>query len=283
MGILIILGALYVEGNTPTEATGTVVVAQAPERTYIESMDSNGNGIRDWEENLGANAYDTISTPSSTVKSGPDEEYTPPTTLTGKFSEAFFKDYMEGKMRGQDFSDPSAFVGTAVDAIKANTQSKRHSRLELTIIPSTPESIHEYGNRVAFVILSHINDNSDQQEAVILKNALEKNDQKILDTLKPFHEFYSNTIQELLNIEVPDSLALEHINLLNAFETVLTNNEAMQVAFSDPLFALARIQTYEKDVANLFNTLTQTAQTLSNRGVVYGSNEAGKFFYLFDI
>ena len=62
----------------------------------------------DWQESLESNAFKTITTPTSTVTEGDDATYTPPTTLTGKFSEAFFKDYFTGKIKGKDFSDPTA-------------------------------------------------------------------------------------------------------------------------------------------------------------------------------
>ncbi len=65
-------------------------------------------------------------------------------------------------------------------------------------------------------------------------------------------EVYANTLSDSLRIEVPESFATEHIDLLNAYEAILIDIEAMQVAFSDPIFALARIKNYENDSRTLF-------------------------------
>lgn len=279
LGIFIILGALYVRANAPAQNTGSIVAAQAPERSYIDSKDSDGDGVKDWEEDLTTKAFETIATPSSTIQIGLDEEYTPPTTLTGKFSEAFFKDYMEGKMQGQDFSDPTAFVGTAVKAINNNTQSKQHSRLELMIVLSTPDSLREYGNQIAEIIKKRSIKN--KNEAAILQQALTANDSKILEQLAPIHAVYTNYISDTLSVGVPESIIQEHINLLNAYESILTDIEAMQVAFTDPLYSLARVKGYENDALTLTIALRDIAKILNMAGITYTDDESGSFFYLF--
>ncbi len=280
IGILVILGALYVQGGKETTATGTVV-AQAPERTSIAVTDSNNNGVQDWEESLTGKIYETIETPTSTISLETEEEYTPPTTFTGKFSEAFLKDYLEGKIDGQDFSDPSAFIGTAITAIEKNTQSKRHSRLELTIIPDSDEAVRAYGNRVAEIMKTHSIDN--ENEAVILQKALTANDPALLEPLAPIKDVYGKTIVDTLRMDVPESLALTHLDLLNAYEAIFTDIEAMQQAFTDPLIALARTKGYEADSTQLYTALKNIALSLNARGVAYANDEHGSFFYIFDI
>ncbi len=281
IGIVIISGAFYVKNTQGTEASGRVVVAQAPERTYIETTDTNKDGVKDWEENLREKVFNTIATPPSTISTPTDEAYEPPTTFTGKFSEAFLKDYLQGKINGEDFSDPTALVGNAVTAIEQNTVSKKHSRLELTVIPSTSDAIHAYGNRVSEIMKRYSIDN--ENEAIILKRALDANDPKILELLIPIKNVYIQTINDTVRMEVPSEIATEHIALLNAYEAIKTDIGAMQLAFTDPLYALARTKEYKKDAQNLFNALESVAKKLNSSGVIYTNDETGALFYIFDV
>ncbi len=280
IGIVIISGAFYVKNTQGTEANGRIVVAQAPERTYIETTDSNKDGVKDWEENLRGKVFETIATPPTTISTPTDEAYEPPTTFTGKFSEAFFKDYLQGKIDGVDFNDPSGLVGNAVTAIEQNTASKKHSRLELTIVPSTPDAIHAYGNRVSEIMKTHSIEN--ENEALILKRALDTNEPKVLEALAPIYSVYANTITDTLRMEVPSDFVEVHINLLNAYESIKTDIGAMQTAFTDPLYTLARVKNYEDDAKNLFTAFETIAKKLNSTGTSYTNDETGSFFYLFD-
>ncbi|MCF7816058.1 MAG: hypothetical protein K9M10_02500 [Candidatus Pacebacteria bacterium] len=281
VGIVVILSALYV-GNTSNEASlqGSVVAAPPSTRTLIDAKDSDGDGVQDWQKALEAKAFDTIITPSSTIPVYGDDEYQSPTTLTGKFSEAFFQDYLTGKMQGVDFSDPSAFVGKAVDAIDQNTLSVRHTRLELALIPDSPEAIRDYGNQVTEIILRYSINN--ENEALILQRALETNDSRELDALTPIYQAYTNIIRDTLAMQVPVSLALMHLDLVNAYESILTDIGAMQVSFTDPLYSLARVRGYEDDTQSLFFALQTIGSALTAQGVAYTNDEPGAAFYLFD-
>ncbi|QQR64713.1 hypothetical protein IPH92_04090 [Candidatus Kaiserbacteria bacterium] len=281
VGIVIILTALNVPDQTNAEMSGSVVVATAPERNYIESVDSDGDGIKDWEESLGNRFIEIAKSKSSSTVSGTQAPYTPPTTLTGKFSEAFFQDYLDGKIKGEDFSNPEAFIGNAVTAIEKNSQSKRHSRLELTIIPSSFESVYTYGNELSLLLKKHSIKN--ENEAVILKRALETNNPSVLAELVPIQAVYTGMIVDALSLPVPETLVDEHIAFLNACEALATDIEAMQVAFSDPLYALARVKEYQNDAKNLAKSFGNFAKAFTAEGVTYANTEPAAFFYLFDV
>lgn len=279
LGILIILGALSVQENGGSEAlAGQVIVSQEPNRTYIEMKDTNNDGVANWEEDLRTGVFETIDTPAQ--NSEEDEPYVPPSTFTGKFSEAFFKDYMDGKMNGVDFSDPTEFIGKAVGAIDANSQSKKHSRLELTIVPDSDEAFRKYGNDVYGVIKSY--SVKSDNEAAILQRALTANDPSILEQLKPIHSVYASYVENTLTVEIPESFVTAHILLLNAYEAILTDIEAMQLAFADPLYSLARVRGYEDDAKMLLSSLQNISTLLTKNGVTYSNDEPGAAFYLFE-
>jgi hypothetical protein len=276
-GILIILGAFVTQNKSNSEAlTGQIIVSQEPNREYIPTNDSDGDGNKDWKNSL--EGFETIETPTEVIES--IEPYTPPTTLTGRFSEAFLQDFLEGKMNGEDFSDPSKIVGNAVDAIDTNSLSKRHTRAEFYVIEDSPEAIREYGNAIAFIMKVHSIDN--ENEMIILQNALSANNSEILSELEPIRTVYVRMITDSLKLNIPASLAEAHVNLLNAYEAIRTDIEAMQVSFTDPLYALARIRLYEEDATALYNAYLAIHKVLSDAGASYTHDEPGSLFYIFD-
>ncbi len=281
LGILIILVAFLMQKDSYAESVGTGSIVQvAPERSAIETQDTDGDGTPDWEEDLEEIFVDSAVLASSSLLAKAGEPYESPTTFTGKFSEAFFKDYLEGKINGQDYTDPTAFVGNAVQAIEKNTQSKRYTRLDIQIVPTTDADLHIYGNRVAEI--NQIHSIGNENEALILQRALEAKDPKKLEALEPIRVVYESMIADLLLMQVPDVLAEKHIALLNAYEAILTDVKAMQSAFVDPLYALARVKTYKDDAMALFVAFQDINILFSEKGVVFLSDEPGTFFYLFD-
>lgn len=282
LGTLIILVAFFVQKDTYAVTPQGAVVQKAPERTALETRDSDGDGTPDWEENLTEIFVDSAVLASSSLLAQPTELYEPPTTFTGKFSEAFFKDYLDGKMNGEDYTDPTAFIGTAVQAIEQNTQSKRYTRLDFIVVPTTDVGMHTYGNRVGEINITHAQTSGSEDATEILYQALENKDPQILEKLEPLRTGYSNIITDLLAMEVPDELADKHVAILNAYEAMLTNTEAMRIAFNDPLFALARVKTYKSDALALFTAFKDVNLIFREKNIQFTTDELGTFFYLFD-
>ncbi len=280
MGILIVLGAFYLQSKNGEANVNQAVVTVAPERQYIETTDSDGDGTPDWQEGLEAKIFEDIESPASDVSTNTEDTYTPPTTFTGKFSEAFFKSYMEGKIQNGGTPDIQGLVSNAVTAIEKNTESKRHSRLELSIIPDTTEDMRAYGNKI--VQITNDRSTRSEPEMNIVGRALETNNPKLLEDLKPIRDGYQNIINDTLLVPVPESLVQQHLDLLNAYEAIHTDIEAMLVSFSDPLYSLARVKRYESDAKGLLQSYTAIHAALNAVGIQYGNDEPGAFFYFLD-
>lgn len=282
LGILIVLVSLRVSAKGDDSSSEDTLALTAPARTYIESQDSDGDGVKDWEEVLQERFIDSVSaTSSENLGFNTTEEYVPPTTLTGKFSEAFFQDYLDGKVQGVDYSDPSVFIADAIGAIEKNVKSRTYSRIDITIIPATPENIHMYGNTLADIITK--NSINNESEMLILERALKTDDPSVLAELKPIEEVYAKTTAEALRMEVPDSVALQHIAFLNASEAILTDLKAMQFTFDDPLYTLARVKGYKADTKQLYDSFVALKNYFDAQGITFVDEDPGKFFYIFDI
>lgn len=280
VGMVIILGALHVGKASSADLSASVITATAPERKYIESEDANNNGKKDWEEALEERFVDILPDASSTDSAIP-APYLPPTTFTEKFSEAFFKDYMSGKIRGEDVSkDPSAFIGNAVNAIEKNVEPKRHTRLEFTIVPATQEALHAYGNSFVEMLIRDASYTKD--EADIFSEALKAQDETLLLPLDPIAHLYENVIKNSLAMEVPDTLIEEHLAFLNANEANLATINGMRISFNDPLLALGHFRHYQERKQALADSLVGFYRAFKEQDVTFDSDEPGSFFYLFE-
>jgi hypothetical protein len=280
LGTLIILASFHVSKQTTADQRAFVIAA-AP-REVIETTDLNSDGTPDWEEHLAERVFKSIELPVSAGIASDDPSYTPPTTLTGKFSEAFLQDYLQGKMDGQDFSDPTAFVDTAIQAIERNAESKRYSISEIYTIPTTPESAHAYGNTLQAIVSQHSSAEVTENEMVILQRALEVQDPELLQPLKSIADGYERIIADTVSMPVPDAFIVEHIAILNAYEAVYTDIRAAELAFTDPLYTLARVRDYETHAKALLNAYITLAKALTREGVVYTSSEPGAFYRLLE-
>jgi hypothetical protein len=282
--ILIVGGSLYMrstKASTPGVQDSNSLVSVAT-RTYIEPTDSDGDGISDWEEQLGARVFEAIATPTSSKPLPNEAGYEPPTTFTGKFSEAFFKDYLSGRMEdGDSLSDPQALVDRAVNAIEDAVQPRTFSRADVIVVPESGETLRAYGNAVMSASANYLL--RDVNQAEVLSEALMQNDPSLLDVLSENVEAYGNIIVETRRVAVPSSLVKAHIDLLNSYEALRIDTLAMRGMFDDPLYGLARGKEYFNDSIKLIRALKDIKEYLEQNGVYYEKTEQGARLYALDI
>jgi hypothetical protein len=275
LGVLIVLVAFAVakRADNGTATEGKLEIA--PGRSYIETSDADGDGVPDWEEGFNDRIFAAIATPTSTATT----TYTGPSTFTGKFAEAFFEDYMQGKMNGADLTDPTKLVTGAVQAVEANTKSRTYSPSEIVVTADSEDALRAYGNLIGEILITYSTPNN-ENEGIILQRALEKNDPAELAPLTPILATYTDYIRYTLAVPVPASLAKEHLTLIDAYEAIRTDIEAMQVAFTDPLYSLARVKRYQDDASGLYYALQSIAAALTDADIFYAKDEPGSVLYL---
>lgn len=277
-GILIILGALLLQEQNETEANVASIVSVAPERSYIETLDSDGDGIKDWEEDLGVHVFEKITAPSSTSATNTAFVYTPPTTFTGKFAEAFFQDFMEGKIKQGDLQDKEALVENAIKAIESNTQSKTFFEADIVVVPDSKAAFRKYGNEIALIIQQSPKGN--EHELLILDKAVKANDESLLGALLPIQKGYTDIVAQTLRVETPKSFVAQQLALLNAYEAIRTDVTAMGLVFKDPLYSFARVKRYDPDVKALYQALVGVDTITREKGIVYSKKESGFILHM---
>ena len=284
MGMVLILGTFVFsrQSTTANESAQGTIVSSAPVRSYIETKDSDGDGVDDWQEALAAQIINTIELPSTTPKDT-GEPYEEPTTFTGKFAEALFTDYLSGKPGGESLDDEAKkkLVKNAVTSIQSNTGSKIFALRDIRIIPDSDEALKDYGNQIATIIMRSSIGN--ENELLILQRAVEKNSPDVLKDLIPIREVYERMLAESLLVPAPQSIAISHAALLSSYDAIRVDIGAMEQVFVDPLLSLSRIQTYENDARGLYNSIQDIKGTLIAKGVMYEKDEPGELIYILDV
>jgi len=222
-----------------------VIAAELPLRTYIPVVDSNGNGIEDWQEEF--LPQNPIIKPAEATA----VTYETPTTVTGQISEQFLESIMRAKT--------SPIVGPSTEEVVSRTADRLREYIEsdqlvpanlIKTVPTTPDSIRTYANDIGTILLVNNVSNYDG-ELTIINRALTLKNPDELKRLIPLASMYRAMRDQAINTPVPVSMAKQHHDLINVFHMLYLSLSDLQLIYEDPTKALLRIQRYRDDSTGL--------------------------------
>lgn len=273
LGALLIGVAAFSSSSNPESQAGTVVIATEP-RAYQEVVDKDSDGLPDWEENLlGSDPLTKNERPTPQAQATQEE----PLTSTDLFSRQFFGEYLSRKGSGETFTDTEkeSFIKRSLSNMGA-TAPKEPVFTEADILISTdtaPESVRAYGNALGSALLRNPVEN--ENEAVILKRAIDSENEDELRKLDPIIFAYTQMVEDVRALSVPTSMKQEHLSLLNALLSLKTTIIAMRGALHDPMPALMRLRGYAQEVERLQAALVAQKTAFATQQVVFTNTEMG--------
>jgi hypothetical protein len=269
-GIAIIAGAVFfAPSHTPANALGLATATNTPERQYIPTTDSNGDGVSDWKDQFPKQV--TVAPLASSSTSTP---FTPPQTVTGEYALRFFQNAVSQASQGQ-LSDQQK-QNIPVDTLKSlpdPVRKARYTENNITTSDNSLATLHDYGNKLASIVLRHATGKSAGGELAVLKNAVTTQNQEVLSQLDPIRITYRQQIDELLALPAPPLLATQHLQLINYAEAMYEDIGVFQKAFSDPLLTIAYVKKYTDSAQKLSDTAAQLSASLFANGVRYTADE----------
>lgn len=284
VGIALVAGAYFLRGNATADTNledPRAFVAALPLREYQETKDTDGDGLRDWlEELIGTNAKvnDALKEATTTATGTPFVA----DTETEKFAISFFEEVLSTH-GGKDLTEEekAAILQKSMREYRSLNTEVSYKRSDIIITEEQDaESVRSYGNAAGAVIVTYgSNPKNIESELVILGRALKEDDASLLSNLTVVREGYANIIRELLKVDVPEPLIDEHLLLLNSLQAVANDIAGFEKAFNDPLVAYLRTQRYESDVLGLVKALEDIRAQLEKNNIVYANDEAGNFFF----
>lgn len=259
-GAFVIGGALVVSafilGGTQknTHAQGSVIAADI-ERDHIEVTDSNGDGVPDWRESLQKTEPIMLDQKPTTTP------YERPHTITGRFALNFFEDLLRSKLYGAFGKSSEELITASTAELAQATQDVLFIEDDITVVENTnPQLARSYGNHIAALALSQ--KSGTENEVIILQDALRYNNPERLNDLEPIAASYVSMVTQMLETPVPHKYVKEHLDLLNAYNAIREDIDAMQKVHEDPLYTFMRMKRYQDDVLGMSNALTQLFDAL---------------------
>ena len=268
----------------------------------ILDRDTDGDGLKDWEEELwktDRNNPDTdrdttadgveVASGRDPLKAGPDDKLDAQTvgekttlglknepTLTDNIAQNLFGEYLKMKQSGQPltadderklllkfFNNPPP-----IDAVRL------YERPDLTVSEAfNLKTLRTYGNEVAGIFKKYANIGENELNTITI--AIEREDDSVLKDLDERIGVYKGMLNELVLVEVPEPFVNSHISLVNAMSGIAQSVAGMKFVISDPAKALASIGTYPHSFELLSNTFAEMKRIFTVHNVSFDPKEPG--------
>jgi hypothetical protein len=293
---------LYRKNNQFT-IDGTPEIARSISQSEVFTKDTDGDGLKDWEEELwktdktisdtdgdGTPDGEEIKEGRDPSKKGPDDTLDTETiekkinkiteadlSETDKFSRELFAKYIGAK---QNQSDPR-FDDLITNVLEKNivtqaTTSYKVSDLTI-IIGEQPAVLKAYGNAMGS-LLTRKEPTKLEHELVIVDRAVKNDTPEELLKLNANIDAYRAIEEGLLAIEVPEIFAETHLALLNAVHTIIRNIEGMKLVWSDPVKATGLVSSYPEASEQFVKSLKSITALLRDKKVSFQATEDGYRF-----
>lgn len=307
--IVVILIIFALHGSLPTFAKKTtqnatdtnaqlIAVAQ-----QIENIDSDHDGLKDWEEVLWKTDPHNPDTDGDGMSDGeevlkgrdpgvagagnlqngtgaPKANVTASsasvgTTSTDQFARDAFSQYVTYKRAGINMSSD---VQNSMANQLLNQSDKKPKDYTLTSINTAPvsnqEALTTYGNNIGATIKNN-SSGLNYNEVMVVGDALQNQNTDGLVRLDAIIKSYQTTIQAYLKLQVPNSIAAKHLELINSMQAVSYDIQGFKQVVSDPVVGVLAIRDYQTDITRMSNAFISISNALTSAGITYQKGQGG--------
>lgn len=276
VGFALIAGAYTISNfgkPLPTSQSANIQTTTPTQRVAITVTDKDDNGIEDWRDEFVTTAPVLLNQASST--------YTPPDTVTGKMSIDFMESIIRSKGYGAFGSTKEEVITNTVDSLSRETKQKLYDTSDIIILDNwDDQDIVNYANTAAATI--YRNSIPDMEsEVIILQDYVNTHDENRLAELESLVKVYQGYRDDTLKIPVPAFLAKDHLDLINTYEAIHADIEAMTLALTDPVVALLHLKRYQDDATGLAYAMQNMYLTLEPHASLFTVDDPAALFVIF--
>lgn len=157
------------------------------------------------------------------------------------------------------------------------SQPKVYTMANIAIDSNTgKDAIKTYGNKIGSIFKTH--SIQSRNEAVIAKDAIDKQNERLLLELDPIIANYKKTLDGIMKTPVPNTMSQMHIDLVNSLSGVIFVDELFKKSYTDPMSGLQAAGSYIKYAENFNSAYSGIRSYLTFLGITYASEEGGTFF-----
>jgi hypothetical protein len=267
---ILLVGGSFVLAEYRNKQSATVY----SEPTISTSTDlQNLADNTDWKRILLSNDKSATTTVKDLTKK--KEDLTPVDIL----SRNFFARYMELRQTGNidDAASQQDLINQVLKDGIVMAKPKAYSYTDiLTRDDGGADSVKQYSNELATVLKTYsINS---RNEAVIAKEAFDKNDFTILKELDPIEASYKNILNNILKISAPKSIAKIHLDLVNLMSSSIFMIDSFKKSTNDPMSGIMAVSIASQNGDNSITIFDNLRKTIAGLGITYLSSEAGSIF-----
>lgn len=253
----------------------SVITPEVSLREPISVTDKNNDGIEDWQEVF-------LSSDSFVGSVITTTDYEIPKTLTDQFSIEFFEDMVRSKGYGPFGQGSEELVLSKVAGLNQYAADLVYNTRDINIIPgvASADEIRLYANAHANVLI--YNQTQNNRTPVEVLEDVVNGDIEALIEFTDLSNVYLKARDEALKIPVPESLAKEHLDLINVYNALYNDILGMSKVIEDPLISLLRIKRYPEDSQALVLALENMFFALEPYMDNFTRTDNGFYFKLFD-
>jgi hypothetical protein len=265
----------------------------ATSTTDASNIDSDGDGLKDWQEALwgtdphnpdtdgdgtpdgeevaegrdplvaGPNdkLVDTRGIASSSVATFSASVSDDPNNLSTSFSKDFFSKFMalqtSGELTSQSEQD---LINQSISDIDPGSLPPKYTINDVKAVATTNDSLKTYGNQVAQLVTtfqSSIQNESDNNQALAS---------------------YADFIDNLKNIPAPTLLAFNHLQILNNFNVSYITLQYLIDYQGDPLKGLSALKTMQTNSDNAVTLYSNIAASMQKNGIIFNQSDPGSIW-----
>ena len=272
--LILVLGtAIFVNGFPSTKKQ--VSYKNDSNKTVVVANDNTEvSGSPEWEKSF----FDeqekvSVKNTKNLEKVAPAKENLNPTDLFGR---NFFTKYTE--LRQSGLTNNTSAVNNAVSELigESLTGIKGPTMYTLKDIKSTTnvdtESVRQYAQNLMSILGDWM---PAKNEVEILTSALESGDMEKLKEIDKIVVGYKTALNRLKATDVPETLALPHLNLINGISMQIFNAESLRNADKDPLTGLAAISLEVKSLETIALAIGKMQNIFSLAGISFVTPTSG--------
>lgn len=269
IGGAVIVGAFIVTQDVSLPVAERVVASPtAALREQVIEKDSDGDGLRDWEEELWGTDPFKVDTDGDGVLDGEyvrnrvaDKEVEEivnfeDLNFTQRFSREFFGEFLEARADGEvTAAEQERLLVSLLSGVDASLpRAQAPSTLQTTV--TSEESVSAYVRDLAAAIITASPEGITESELDLLERGLEEKDPALLEDVSRIGGGYGELADALKEITPPSQLRNAHAGLITASTRLSVIIESFGAAYEDALLALAYLPSYEPEALRLSDAIT---------------------------
>gem|GEM_PF-7011229 len=282
--------------KTTVQVESDVIAAEIL-ATTLSTTDTDGDGLKDWEEELwglNANNKDTDNDGIDdgrevTERAQKNDEHLEKSasaatavkkaTQTEEFSKKFFTNYLELRKSGNlNEASIQDLVSRMAEGVTNTKTSPAYTTKNIVITPSTTnENYKRYANTFG-TIRERYKQSYENNPLQVSEDGPNLEDPKLLKRIGEISEMYKKMAAELSKVPVPQPLASTHLSLLNSYLQSSAGLYQISIIATDPILAIKGIAQHQEASVREQALVKDVSTFLKQKGIIFTLGEGGRFF-----